>query len=159
MSVRLSLFALAALALLGGCIDPIETPPCAATAFTQTGVSGDTVTLSTGLRYIEAPQGDGVAAAWCKTALIDYDAYQVDGTKFDSSRDRGTPIIFVPGVGDLIDGVEQGVIGLRPGHIRRLIIPPSLGYGATERRDAAGNLVLPANSTIIFDVEVLDFER
>jgi FKBP-type peptidyl-prolyl cis-trans isomerase len=146
---------LALLVGAGSCFKTLDGPTCTPGLVTEVATSGDTVTLSSGLRYIKAQQGDGAAAGWCRTVLIHYDAYRTDGTKFDSSRERAA-VLFTPGVGDLIEGVEQGVIGLRPGSIRRLIIPPELAYGSAAREDPVTHaVVLPPNSTIIFDVEVL----
>jgi FKBP-type peptidyl-prolyl cis-trans isomerase len=118
-------------------------------------VSGDTITTTTGLRFIEVAAGGGPALPWCKSVSVDYDAFLLDGTKFDSSRDLGVPLNFVPGVGDLIDGFEQGVIGMRATGKRRLIIPPELGYGSEPVRNGSGTIIVPANSTLVFDVELL----
>jgi FKBP-type peptidyl-prolyl cis-trans isomerase len=149
------LLPLTLLALASACFDTLDGVACTPGQIAETGTSGDTVTLSSGLKYINVPQGEGAAATWCKTVFIHYDAYRTDGTKFDSSRERGA-IFVVPGAGEVIEGVEQGLIGLRPGSVRRLIIPPHLGYGSSPRVDPnTGEVLLPANSTIIFDVEVL----
>ncbi len=146
----------AAVLISAGCFEELAGPPCAAKAFTIDSTAGDTVITSTGLRYIEVAAGGGPALTWCKSVSVDYDAYLLDSTKFDSSRDLGVPLRFVPGVGDLIDGFEQGVIGMRVAGKRRFIIPPELGYGATPLRDGSGNIIVPANSTLIFDVELLE---
>jgi FKBP-type peptidyl-prolyl cis-trans isomerase len=143
--------------LLGSaaCTDAIEAPPCFPQSFTQAPAGGDTMLTSRGLRFIDGDSGTGPALDWCSVVTLDYDAYLLDSTKFDSSRDRGVPLRFVPGVGDLIDGFEQGVIGMRTNGTRRLIIPPELGYGSEPVRDGAGSIIIPANSTLVFDVEVL----
>jgi FKBP-type peptidyl-prolyl cis-trans isomerase len=147
------LFAMTATA--AACWNPIEPPPCVEKPFTQTSVNGDTIVTSSGLRFIEVAVGGGSAAPWCQAVTVDYDAFLLDSTKFDSSRDLGVPLHFVPGVGDLIDGFEQGVIGMRAGGKRRLIIPSELGYGSEPVRNGSGTIIVPANSTLVFDVELL----
>ena len=73
-----------------------------------------------------------------------------DGTKFDSSRDRGTPFDFTLGAGQVIKGWDQGLVGACVGEVRKLQIPPSLGYG-----DAGAGGLIPGGATLIFDTEVM----
>lgn len=145
----------ASVGLLCGCIREPTAESCTPVPFDQASVSGDTIITTTGLRYIEGAAGGGAAAQWCTNVGVHYTAYLLDGTKFDSSRDIDRPLVFTPGHGALIDGFEQGVIGMRAGGTRRLIIPPALGYGAEPVRNGAGDIIVPANSTLVFDIEVL----
>jgi FKBP-type peptidyl-prolyl cis-trans isomerase FkpA len=99
--------------------------------------------------------GTGAAALNGNTLTVNYtgwlyDASQPDnkGQQFDTSIGRG-PLTFVLGVGQVIAGWDQGVAGMKVGGTRRLVIPPSLGYGSM----AAGSI--PANSTLVFDIQLL----
>jgi len=82
--------------------------------------------------------------------VIHYRGTLTDGTQFDSSYDRGTPFETQIGVGQVIKGWDEGVIGMKVGGTRKLTIPPELGYGA----NGAGN-VIPPNATLIFEVELV----
>jgi FKBP-type peptidyl-prolyl cis-trans isomerase FkpA len=86
--------------------------------------------------------------------LYDLDAADKKGTKFDSSRDRGTPFSFLLGAGRVIKGWDKGVAGMKIGGQRTLIIPPEMAYGAR----GAGN-VIPPNSALIFDVELIGLKQ
>lgn len=141
---------------LSGCTDRIAGAQCEPADFQVAEVRADTVVTTTGLRWIEGTPGIGPALAWCQPVALHYDAYLLDGDRFDSSRDEGRPLLFVPGYSALIDGFEQGVIGLRAGGTRRVIIPPQLGYGAEGLRDPGGQIVVPANSTLVFDLELIE---
>src|SRR6267154_6439720 len=149
--------AAAAAALVSiACFEKLSGPSCTPMPFTTDSSATDTLVTSTGLRFIEGDTGTGGGAQWCKPMAVHYDGYLPNGTKFDSSRDLGRALIFTPGVGDLIRGFEQGVIGMRTCATRRLIIPDSLAYGANAVRNAAGDTIVPPHSTVIFDVEVLE---
>lgn len=145
---------MAGVALGCGFSDPIRPIPCNAGQVSQAAVVGDTVVTTSGLRYIDGQVGGGGVVDWCRTVAVSYDAFFLDGTKFDSASALNA-LVFTPGVGQLIDGFEQGVIGMHVDGTRRLIVPPELAYGAEPRRDAAGNIVIPANSTIVFDVTIV----
>lgn len=96
--------------------------------------------------------GTGEEAVSGKKVTVHYTGTLSDGTKFDSSVDRGTPFTFNLGAGEVIQGWDQGVAGMKVGGKRKLTIPPSLGYGSQ------ANGPIPANSTLIFDVELLKVE-
>jgi FKBP-type peptidyl-prolyl cis-trans isomerase len=145
--------------LITGCLEPLSAPPCSPVSLSEASVSGDTITTTTGLRYIELAAGEGVAADWCRNVAIHYEGFLLDGTKFDSSRDAGAALAFAPGLGSLIDGIEQGVVGVRLGGSRRLIIPPGLAFGPEPRRDSSGEVLIPGNSTVVYDIEVVEVGR
>lgn len=109
-----------------------------------------TVTAS-GLQYVDLVKGTGREAHVGETASVHYTGWLKDGTKFDSSVDRGQPFQFRLGAGRVIKGWDEGVVGMNIGSKRKLTIPPHLGYGAR----GAGR-VIPPNATLIFDVELLD---
>jgi FKBP-type peptidyl-prolyl cis-trans isomerase len=145
--------------LLTGCFERLSSPECTPVTFSQASVIGDTITTTTGLRYIESTVGAGAAVEWCRNVAIHYTGFLLNGTKFDSSLDAGTPLRFAPGLRGLIPGVEQGVIGMRVGGTRRLIIPPELGFGDEPRRNPDDEVVIPANSTVVFDIVVIEASR
>src|SRR5438270_13329190 len=95
--------------------------------------------------------GAGAEAKKGQTVSVHYTGWLMDGTKFDSSKDRGQPFSFPLGGGQVIKGWDEGVAGMKVGGKRVLIVPPSLGYGAR----GAGN-VIPPNATLKFEVELLD---
>jgi FKBP-type peptidyl-prolyl cis-trans isomerase FkpA len=107
--------------------------------------------LADGLKYTDEQVGTGAEAQPGKTAVVHYTGWLMDGTKFDSSRDRNQPFSFPLGAGRVIKGWDEGVAGMKVGGKRTLIVPPDLGYGA---RGAGG--VIPPNATLKFEVELLD---
>ena len=104
-----------------------------------------------GLQYQDIKVGQGAEAKPGSTAVVHYTGWLTDGKKFDSSRDRGTPFDFQVGAGQVIAGWDQGVAGMKVGGTRVLTVPPALGYGA----QSVGG-VIPANATLLFEVELLD---
>jgi FKBP-type peptidyl-prolyl cis-trans isomerase len=115
-----------------------------------TPVSGDGVTTSSGLQYWDITVGTGETALPGKPVSVHYTGWLTSGQKFDSSLDRGQPFEFNLGAGQVIQGWDQGVAGMKVGGKRQLRIPPALGYG---NRGAGG--VIPPDATLIFDVELL----
>ncbi len=122
-----------------------------AAATDSAGATGaNTVTTASGLKYEDQKVGTGAEAVAGKTVKVHYTGWLLDGTKFDSSVDRGEPFEFALGQGQVIKGWDEGVAGMKVGGKRKLTIPPDLGYGA------AGAGPIPPNSTLVFDVELLD---
>jgi len=113
-------------------------------------VSGETVTTDSGLQYIDIQEGTGASPGLNKIVVVHYTGWlQADGTKFDSSLDRGGPSTFM--LGQVIEGWNEGLATMAEGGKRRLIIPPELAYGET----GFGNTI-PPNATLILDVELLE---
>jgi len=117
----------------------------------STGTTATEVTMQDGLKYTDEQVGTGAVATAGKTAVVHYTGWLLDGTKFDSSRDRNQPFSFPLGAGQVIKGWDEGVAGMKVGGKRTLVVPPALGYGA---RGAGG--VIPPNATLKFEVELLD---
>jgi FKBP-type peptidyl-prolyl cis-trans isomerase len=105
------------------------------------------------LKITDVKKGSGAEAVDGKKVTVHYTGTLENGTKFDSSRDRGSPFPFVLGSGMVIAGWEQGVKGMKVGGVRKLVIPPNLAYG---NRSVGG--VIPPNSTLLFEIELLKVE-
>ena len=134
----------AGLTLLSGCSD--QSSPTSSSESVSALVKKD-VKVGDG---DEAARGDMISVHYTGW-LYDQSATQHKGKKFDSSRDRGQPFGFKLGAGRVIDGWDQGVVGMKVGGQRTLTIPSSLGYGA---RGAGGKI--PPNATLVFDIELLN---
>ncbi|MBY8996208.1 MAG: FKBP-type peptidyl-prolyl cis-trans isomerase [Candidatus Thorarchaeota archaeon] len=106
------------------------------------------------LQIEEIVIGSGDAPNQGQTVVVHYTGWLTDGKKFDSSVDRDQPFEFKIGVGQVIQGWDHGVLSMKVGGKRKLTIPPELAYGD---RDVGGGLI-PANSTLIFEVELLDLK-
>jgi len=107
-------------------------------------------TTATGLMIEDLTVGTGDLASAGQKVTVHYTGRLTDGTKFDSSKDRNDPFVFPLGKRQVIAGWDEGVPGMRVGGVRKLTIPPALGYGA---RGAGG--VIPPNATLVFEVELL----
>lgn len=106
-----------------------------------------------GLKYYDMEEGDGVTPEAGQVVFVHYTGWLTDGTKFDSSLDRGQPFNFPLGQGRVIPGWDEGLSTMKVGGKRQLVIPPELAYG---ERGAGG--AIPPNATLIFDVELLDVQ-
>ena len=95
--------------------------------------------------------GTGVEAINGDKVTVHYTGWLIDGTKFDSSLDRGQPFIFQIGARQVIEGWDRGLRGMQVGGVRKLTIPPELAYGDR----AVGGGLIPANSTLVFEIRLL----
>lgn len=102
--------------------------------------------------------GTGAEAVAGTKITVHYTGTFEDGTKFDSSVDRGTPFQFILGAGQVIPGWDRGVQGMKVGGKRRLVIPPDLAYGPNGVKGQDGKYVIPPNATLHFEVELLKVE-
>jgi FKBP-type peptidyl-prolyl cis-trans isomerase len=114
------------------------------------GKVGVEITTASGLKYIDEVIGAGNSPKPGQTVSVHYTGTLENGTKFDSSVDRGQPYEFRIGTGVVIKGWDEGIMTMKPGGKRRLIVPPDLAYGAQGRPQ------IPPNSTLIFEVELLN---
>ena len=144
-------FSVALLAAVAACTKKEAAPdagnPAAGAPAAQTAPTGKE---GGDLKIEEVKAGTGAEATPGKIVTVHYTGTLTDGKKFDSSLDRGQPFEFTLGAGQVIQGWDKGVAGMKVGGKRKLTIPPQLGYG---ERGAGG--VIPPNATLIFDVELL----
>jgi len=129
--------------------------PSSVTPSTQTTgaikLSNPTTTAS-GLKYEDVVVGTGASPVTGRRVSVHYTGTLTNGTKFDSSVDRGQPFTFIIGTGSVIKGWDEGVATMKVGGKRLLEIPPALGYGSR------ANGPIPANSTLLFEVELLSVQ-
>lgn len=114
----------------------------------------DYTVTDSGLKYYDLQPGEGQSPDEGNLVIFHYTLWLQDGTKLGTSIDRGQPIPYVLGSGDLVPGFEEGLATMQVGGIRQLVIPPELGYGET----GAGGGQIPPNATLIFEVEVLEVQ-
>jgi peptidylprolyl isomerase len=120
-------------------------------AMSSAMAAGEIIETDSGLKYEVIEEGTGAAPSTGDTVVVHYTGTLEDGTKFDSSKDRGVPFEFIIGKGQVIKGWDEGLSTMKVGGKRKLIIPASLGYGS----QGAGG-VIPPNATLLFDVELLN---
>lgn len=125
-------------------VTPLPTP-------TPTPKSNNIIQMENGLKIQDLKVGTGQEAKDGFAVSVNYIGTLENGTKFDSSYDRGQPFKFVLGAGQVIKGWDIGVAGMKIGGKRKLIIPPDLAYGSRN----IGNGLIPPNSTLVFEVELL----
>ncbi len=150
----LALFALLALAFVA-CSDDDEAEVSDGQANGPPAIEGETFTTERGVVVIEFASGSAEDPTMVgDTVAVHYTGWLEDGTKFDSSRDRGDPFTFTLGSGQVIQGWDEGILGMSPGDERRLIIPPDLAYG-----EQGFGSSIPPGATLTFDVELVGFGR
>lgn len=135
------------------CDDPTGVDPRDVTFAPELGVDLDAMTrTSTGLYYQDLEVGEGAAATAGQVVAVLYRGWLPQGTLFDQAQDPTDPLRFRLGTGRVIAGWDEGVAGMRPGGLRLLVIPPSLGYG--DRPVGP----IPGNSVLVFEVRLLSAE-
>lgn len=132
-----------------------STPNQQAASYASTGtttsqqITMQNISTTKGLEVYDEQTGTGAEAKAGQTVTAHYVGYLTDGTKFDSSVDRGEPFSFTLGAGRVIKGWDMGIVGMKVGGVRRLVISPEFAYGA----QAIGPI--PANSTLVFEVQLV----
>ena len=111
------------------------------------------IQTATGLEYVEIVEGTGRRPKAGESVSVHYTGWLKIGTKFDSSRDRGQPLVFPIGRGRVIKGWDEGVGSMKVGGKRKLIISAHLGYG-----DSGAGGVIPPGAALIFEVELIGIE-
>lgn len=125
----------------------------------STQPAGERITTDSGLTIVKVASVEAAAQPG-DTVFVHYAGrLESTGAEFDNSFKRGEPIDFTLGSGQVIRGWDEGIAGMKIGEKRQLIIPPDLAYGARDRKNEAGETVIPANSTLVFDVELVGLVR
>jgi len=113
----------------------------------------EVIETATGLGYVDMVEGTGARPKAGDNVRVHYTGWLKSGQKFDSSLDRGQPLVFPVGMGRVIKGWDEGLLTMKVGGKRKLVIPAHLGYGD---RGAGG--VIPPGATLIFEVELLGID-
>ncbi|HRP01181.1 MAG TPA: FKBP-type peptidyl-prolyl cis-trans isomerase [Candidatus Kapabacteria bacterium] len=142
MKILIGILAMIAMITLSSCSSTQEA--------SKESKEGELVTLPSGLQYVDMIVGTGVSPKEGQTCKVHYHGTLLDGTVFDSSVERNKPFEFKIGVGQVIKGWDEGVMTMKVGGKRKLIIPANLAYGSR----SAGKI--PANSTLVFEVQLLE---
>jgi FKBP-type peptidyl-prolyl cis-trans isomerase len=114
---------------------------------------GEEKTTEKGLKYETLKAGDGSVAKSGLRVSVHYVGRLTNGKQFDSSRERKQPLSFLLGGGNVIRGWDEGVAGMKIGEVRKLTIPPDLGYGQRGKDNT-----IPPNATLVFEIELLTVE-
>jgi FKBP-type peptidyl-prolyl cis-trans isomerase len=149
------LFLFAALSIFSACKQG-DAPKSNSSESTMNDKAGTTssdkmIKTPSGLQYEDLVPGSGASPSPGKKVVVHYTGWLTDGKKFDSSLDKNEPFTFVIGAGQVIPGWDEGVMTMKIGGKRRLVIPAALGYGA-----AGAGGVIPPNATLVFEVLLLD---
>ncbi len=131
----------------------LEFEQAASTTLTTTAPMDQPAELPTELTVTDVVIGSGAEAQPGKTVAVHYVGALPDGTVFDASANRGKPIVFVLGAGNVIRGWDEGLVGMKVGGKRRLVIPPDMAYGERGAGDA-----IPPNATLLFEVELMSVQ-
>jgi len=108
------------------------------------------VTTASGLTYIDVKEGTGPSPARGQKVSVVYIGTLQDGTRFDASLDKEAPYVFTIGTGEVIQGWDEGIMSMKVGGRRKLIVPPGLAWGASGSGD-----VIPPNATVLFEIQLL----
>ncbi len=146
---KLSFTLACAVLVLGPITGTLANPPKKHTKPAAKSGTAKTITTKSGLKYVDLKVGKGHSPKSGQEVTVHYVGMLTNGTKFDSSRDRGMPFTFTIGQQQVIPGWDEGVMTMKIGGLRKLIVPPSLGYGP------GGQGPIPPNATLIFEVELL----
>ena len=115
------------------------------------------ITTASGLQYEDTAVGEGAEARAGQDVTVHYTGWLYNdgtqGAKFDSSKDRNDPFVFSLGAGMVIRGWDEGVMSMKVGGKRRLVVPPAMAYGEKGFKE-----VVPPNSTLVYEIELLEFE-